>query len=63
MPKKNPMAAPQPAEGPDDGGDRQGKTWTRGNDPQAAAEALMAANRGSSGGELNVTIPKTTPRA
>lgn len=39
------------------------RTWTRGDDPEAAAEALLAANRGSSGGEYNAVVAKTTPDA
>lgn len=39
------------------------RTWTRGNDPEAAAQALREANRGTSGGGLNQAVPKTTPSA
>lgn len=42
---------------------QEGRTWTRGNDPEAAAQALREANRGTSGGGLNQTIPKSTPSA
>jgi hypothetical protein len=38
----------------------QERSWTRGNDPTAAAEALQQANRGSSGAE-NQPVPKSTP--
>lgn len=38
------------------------KTWTRGNDPDAAAAALLQANRGSTGAE-NMPVPKRTPSA
>lgn len=70
MPKKN---TPDPGNvGPESGSgagagteaaESEGPTWTRGNDPEAAAQALREANRGTSGGELNRTIPKSTPSA
>ena len=71
MPKKN---TPDPGNvGPESGSGAGsgteatqspgGRTWTRGNDPEAAAQALLEANRGTSGGELNRTIPKSTPSA
>jgi hypothetical protein len=42
---------------------QEGRTWTRGDDPENAAEELRKANRGSTGGELNQPVPKNTPRA
>ena len=69
MPKKN---VPDPGNvGPESGSDKTQGTedapqeepsWTRGNDPEAAAEALRQANRGSTGGELNMPVPKHTPQ-
>lgn len=68
MPKRN---TPDPGNvGPESGsGSGRGtpasageQTWTRGNDPEAAAQALREANRGTSGGELNNPVPKNTPR-
>lgn len=47
---------PQPEE------TKQDRTWTRGDDPDKAQEELMMANRGSTGGELNQTIPLRTPQ-
>ena len=40
----------------------EGKKWTRGDDPEDAAEQLRMANRGSTGGELNQPIPNRTPQ-
>jgi hypothetical protein len=62
----------QSAQGPDSGSgtgsgtpastNQEGRSWSRGDDPEAANEELLKANRGSTGGELNVPPPKTTPQ-
>ena len=63
---------PQSAPGPQQGGGagtgaggdapEPGKrTWTRGDDPKAADEELLQANRGSTGGELNQPLRRQTP--
>lgn len=70
MPKKN---VPDPGNvGPESGSEPAPRTqeapqdqpaWTRGNDPEAAAEALRQANRGSTGGAANMPVPRYTAEA
>ena len=38
------------------------RTWTRGNDPDAAAQSLLEANRGTTGGEYNAGHAPRTPQ-
>ena len=38
------------------------RKWTRGSDSEAANQALLEANRGTTGGEFNTVLPKSTPQ-
>ncbi len=38
------------------------RTWTRGNDPDAALKSAQEANRGTTGGEYNAGLQPRTPQ-